>query len=123
MGGLWRLIDKSRALGERAMRHTRYPAFTYVPLTNTKPIACPRCKRYVHLIQRVPLPAGLKAPLLQINRLITPVGVQLCTPHLVHTLMLGSAEGHECPEPNVIVAKIFESLHEFFGVEIRTIAF
>ena len=42
------------------MRHTRYPAFTYVPLTNTKPIACPRCKRYVHLIQRVPLPAGLK---------------------------------------------------------------
>jgi hypothetical protein len=42
------------------MRHTHYPAFTYVPLTNIKPIACPRCKRYVHLIERAPLPAGLK---------------------------------------------------------------
>ena len=42
------------------MQHTRYPAYTYVPLTNTEPITCPRCKRYVHLIERAPLPAGLK---------------------------------------------------------------
>ena len=42
------------------MRHTRHPAFTYIPLTNIKPIACPRCKAYVRLIERAPLPAGLK---------------------------------------------------------------
>ncbi|MGA9161193.1 MAG: hypothetical protein WB297_10085, partial [Actinomycetota bacterium] len=58
--GRW-LIDQSRALGERAMRHTRHHlAFTYVPLTNIKPIACPRCKANVRLIERAPLPAGLK---------------------------------------------------------------
>jgi hypothetical protein len=57
--GRW-LIDKSRALGERAMRHTRHPAFIYVPLTNIKPIACPCCKANVRPIERAPLPAGLK---------------------------------------------------------------
>ena len=40
------------------MRHIHHAAF-YVPLTNIKPVTCPRCKRYVHLIQRAPLPAGL----------------------------------------------------------------
>jgi hypothetical protein len=40
------------------MRHTHNSAF-YVPLTNIKPITCPRCKTYVRLIQRTPLPAGL----------------------------------------------------------------
>ena len=41
------------------MQHTRH-AFTYVPLTNIKPIACPRCKAFARLIERAPLPAGLE---------------------------------------------------------------
>ena len=40
------------------MRHIHHAAF-YLPLTKIKPVTCPRCKRYVHLIQRAPLPGGL----------------------------------------------------------------
>jgi hypothetical protein len=32
--------------------------------------------------------------LLQVDRLIMACGVQLCTPHLVHALMLGPVEAH-----------------------------
>ena len=52
-----------------------------------------------------------------------PGRVELCAPHLVHSLVLGSAEGHGCPEPDVEVAKILESCYQFFGVELRAIAF
>src|SRR5262249_55110132 len=45
--------------------------------------------------------------LLQIDGLITPVRVELRTPHLVHALMLGSAEAHGYPESKVQVAQIF----------------
>jgi hypothetical protein len=34
--------------------------------------------------------------LLQINRLIMPVGVELCAPHLVHALVLRATEAHGC---------------------------
>jgi hypothetical protein len=40
-------------------------------------------------------------PLLQIKRLIVPIRIKLCTPHLVHALMLGPAEAHRGSKPNV----------------------
>jgi hypothetical protein len=46
--------------------------------------------------------------LLQINWLIVPGLVELCTPHLMHTLVLGSAERHGRPEPNVEVRLAIE---------------
>ena len=46
------------------MQHPRNPAFTYVPLSKIKPISCPLCKAYVRLIERVPLPAGLRGEML-----------------------------------------------------------
>jgi hypothetical protein len=49
-----------------------------------------------------------KAPLLQVNGLIMPGLVELCAPYLVYPLMLGAAESHGCPEPNVEIPKIFE---------------
>ena len=48
--------------------------------------------------------------LLKIDGLIVSGLVELCTPHLVNALMLGLAEGHRRPEPNVEVVEIFEGL-------------
>ncbi len=61
-------------------------------------------------------------PLLQVDGLIMPSCVELGTPHLVHALMLGSAEGYRCPEPNVEVVEIFESSYEAFSIELTSIA-
>ena len=66
---------------------------------------------------------GQAPSLLQVNGLIVPGLIELCTPHLVHALMLGFAEGHGRPEPNVEVAEIFESFYQSFGVELRAISF
>ena len=52
---------------------------------------------------------GSSPQLLQVDRLVMPGLVELCTPHFVHTLVLGTAEGHGRPEPNVEVAEIFQS--------------
>jgi hypothetical protein len=41
----------------------------------------------------------------------------------VHALVLGSAEGHGCPESNVEVVEIFESSYQCFGFELTAIAF
>src|SRR5262252_1934561 len=41
--------------------------------------------------------------LLQIDRLIAPVRVELRTPYLVHSLVLGTAEARRRAEPNVEV--------------------
>ena len=68
---------------------------------------------------------------LQINGLITPCLVEPCTPHFVHALVLGSAEGHGCPQSNVEVAEIFESSYSLsvsssrplrFNASIKTLA-
>ena len=67
-------------------------------------------------------PIAGKPLLLQVNGLITAVLVELCSPHFVHALVLGSTEGHWCSESNVQVLEIFESLNELFGIEIRPIA-
>ena len=53
---------------------------------------------------------AFRSKLLQVDGLIMAGLVELCTPHLVYALMLGSAEGHGRPEPNVEVVKIFEGL-------------
>ena len=62
-------------------------------------------------------------PLLQVNGLIVPRRVELCTPHLVHALVFGSAEAHGRPEPDVEVAKLLESSYQFFGVELGPFRF
>jgi len=49
--------------------------------------------------------------LLQINSLIMPSLIELCTPHLVHALMVGPAEEHGRAEPDVELAQIFQSPH------------
>ena len=67
-------------------------------------------------------PIAGKPLLLQVNGLITAVLVELCSPHFVHALVLGSTEGHWCSESKVQVLEIFESLNELFGIEIRPIA-
>jgi hypothetical protein len=48
------------------------------------------------------------ATLLKIDGLIMPSLIELCTPHLVHPLVVGPAEGHRRPEAKVEIAKIFE---------------
>jgi hypothetical protein len=48
------------------------------------------------------------ATLLKIDGLIMPGLIELCTPHLVHPLVVGPAEGHRRPEAKVESAKIFE---------------
>jgi hypothetical protein len=48
------------------------------------------------------------ATLLKIDGLIMPGLIELCTPHLVHALVVGPAEGHRRPEAKVEIAKIFE---------------
>jgi hypothetical protein len=47
--------------------------------------------------------------LLQVDGLIVSGLVKLCTPYLVHALVVGSAEDHGRAEPNVEVAEIFHS--------------
>jgi hypothetical protein len=39
--------------------------------------------------------------LLQVKRLIVSIRIKLCTPHLVHALMLGPAEAHRGSKPDV----------------------
>ena len=46
--------------------------------------------------------------LLQVDGLIVSGLVELCTPYLVHALVVGPAESHGRAEPNVEVVKIFE---------------
>jgi hypothetical protein len=43
-------------------------------------------------------------PLLQVDGLIMPGLIELCTPHPVHALVVGPAEDHGRAEPNVEVA-------------------
>ena len=52
----------------------------------------------------------LEKALLQVDGLIMLGFVELCTPHPVHTLVVGPAEDHGRTEPNVEVAQIFQSL-------------
>ena len=47
--------------------------------------------------------------LLQIDGLVMAGLVELCTPHLVHALVIVLAEDHGRAEPNVEVAQIFQS--------------
>ena len=99
---------------------------------------CPLCPRkrtffgasrhlFDHLVgrarARTATRRGQAPSLLQVNGLIVPGLIELRTPHLVHALMLGFAEGHGRPEPNVEVAEIFESFYQSFGVELRAISF
>jgi hypothetical protein len=63
-----------------------------------------------------------ESPLLQVDGLIMPRLVELCTPYLVHALVLGPTEGHRRPESDVKIAETFEGFDEFFGVELRAIA-
>ncbi len=44
---------------------------------------------------------------LQVNRLIMPCLVELGAPHLVQGLVVGRAEAHRDPKPDVEVAHIF----------------
>src|SRR5215475_5215874 len=62
-------------------------------------------------------------PLLQVNRFITTVFVDLCGPYFLHALMLGWAETHGRAESDVEVAEIFESRYQFFGVQPGAILF
>src|SRR4029453_3417586 len=64
-----------------------------------------------------------KPRLLQVNGLILPGLGKLCAPHLVYSLVLGSAEAHRRAEPNVEIAEILESCYQSFGVELRAILF
>jgi hypothetical protein len=52
-----------------------------------------------------------------------PGPVELSTPNLVHALMLTAPEGHGRSKSHVEVVKVFKSLHQSFGVELRAIAF
>src|SRR5262249_20915295 len=61
--------------------------------------------------------------LLKVNGLVTASRVELCTPHLVHALMLRSAESHGRAEPNVEVTEILESSYQPFGVKLTAILF
>src|ERR1700720_1267300 len=60
--------------------------------------------------------------LLQVNRLIMPVRVELCAPHLVDALVLRTAEGHGCSKSNVKIAEILECSYQPFGIELGAIA-
>jgi hypothetical protein len=65
------------------------------------------------LPQLCPLP-----PLLQVDGLIMPGLVELCSPDLVHTLVIGTTKRHGRSKPNVEIAEIFESAYQFLGVEL-----
>jgi hypothetical protein len=54
--------------------------------------------------------------------LIVTTLIELRTPHLMHALMLGSAEGHGRSKPNVKIADIFKSPYQFLGVKLRATA-
>jgi len=56
--------------------------------------------------------------LLQVDGLIMPGLVELCTPHLVQALVIGATERHGRSKPNVEIAEIFESAYQFLGVEL-----
>src|SRR6185312_1549882 len=56
--------------------------------------------------------------LLQINRLIVSVLVELGSPYFVHGLMLGPPETDRRAETDIQVSKIFESVDELFCVEL-----
>ncbi|HEV2730255.1 MAG TPA: hypothetical protein VGV15_09510, partial [Terriglobales bacterium] len=45
-----------------------------------------------------------KSALLQVNGLIMPIRAELRSPHFVHALVLGTAEGHGCSKPDVKIA-------------------
>src|SRR5271166_6479760 len=47
--------------------------------------------------------------LLQIDGLVMPSLVELCTPHLVHALVIRPTEDHGRADPNVEVVQIFQS--------------
>ena len=49
-----------------------------------------------------------KQRLLQVDGLIMPGFVELCTPHFVYALVVGAAEGHRRPKPDVEVMQIFQ---------------
>ena len=53
--------------------------------------------------------AAVLCALLQVDGLIMPGFVELCTPHFVYALVIGAAEGHGRPKPNVEIAEIFKS--------------
>jgi hypothetical protein len=80
--------------------------------------AIPPCGRLKHgsaIVELIPDPllqtarSEIAATLLKIDGLIMPGLVELCTPHLVHALVVGPAEDHGRAEPNVEVAQIFQS--------------
>ena len=59
---------------------------------------------------------------MQVNGLIMPIRAELRSPHFVHALVLGRAEGHGCSKPDVKIALILENFYQAFGVELGAIA-
>src|SRR5262245_1873930 len=59
--------------------------------------------------------------LLQIDWLVAPVGIKLCTPHSVHALVLRWTECHGRAETNVEVTEIFKCCYKSFRVEFGPI--
>ena len=89
----------NRSLGQRAYKASS-AHLPCVQAHNRNPE--PRAKRIERLT-----PA--RSLLLQVDGLIVSGLVELCTPHLVHALVVGPAEDHGRAEPNVEVAEIFQS--------------
>jgi hypothetical protein len=79
----------------------------------------PCAERIERLTRLCPCRSVRKPPLLQVNGLKVPGLVELCTPHLMHALVIGATERHGRPEPNVEIAEIFESAYQFLGVELE----
>src|SRR6516164_11713683 len=71
---------------------------------------------------RPPSLSNVGKPLLQVDGLVMPSLVELCTPHPVHALVVGPAEDYGRAETNVEVAQIFQSHDQSFGLELRAIA-
>src|SRR6476659_948052 len=61
--------------------------------------------------------------LLQIDRLIPPVLVELGTPNLVHALMFGLSEADWRPQANVDGAATLKRGHQSFSIQLGTVAF
>ena len=90
-----------RSLGQRVYKASG----AHLPsaqATRAQPESEPRAER----IERL---APALSPLLQVDGLIVSGLVELCTPHLVHALVVGPAKDHGRAEPNVEVAEIFQS--------------